>query len=774
MLVHLVLLQIFCIFSLAVASPSNATTASTKPGCQSRCGNLEIPYPFGIGSNCSLDANFDINCNTSFNPPKPYLVDPGPSIYKYYSSYEVVNISETQIYLKNAEAQLSVACNGMGFDNKTENYTMSMEFFLSPYTLSNANQVTSLGCDDLAMVRTDSSNDSDGGVACASYCTNFSDPVVGSCPGRGCCRTSITKGTYVGVKLSDMHSYWGRDSRLFRCSFAFVGMIGDGDDKFNFNLSHLDDSTTFLNNNKKFMSMPLVLDWGIARYLNCTEVQNSTNFACQKNSDCIDLYQKSVKYSGGYQCRCKKGYEGNPYLRCQDINECMTNHECISYGTCTNTLGSYQCSCPSGYRGDGKRNGFGCFPTSVSHDKLALGVGLSAGMGLLVLLSTCFSLYKFEKKRKSKKSKEKFFKRNGGLLLRQQITTDEGILKKTQLFSFKELEKATDHFNKSRILGEGGQGMVYKGMLSDGKIVAIKKSKVVDENQVEQFINEIVMLSQVIHRNVVKLLGYCLETEVPLLVYEFICNGTLYDHIRDKSDEFPLSWNMRLKIAGEVSEALAYLHSATSIPIYHRDIKSTNILLDEKYVAKVSDFGTSRSIAADHTHLTTLVKGTFGYLDPEYFQSSQFTEKSDVYSFGVVLVELLTGQRPTSSAKTGEERSLATRFLLCMEADNLETILDGQVLEQGKREELIAVAKLAQRCLNLNGKNRPFMKEVAIELEIIKLSQMHLTASDTKYQDLQLRKSKAILASDDDYRWTSTSDNIIPLSDVQPLMIHTV
>ncbi|KAL2482335.1 Wall-associated receptor kinase-like 9 [Forsythia ovata] len=394
-------------------------------------------------------------------------------------------------------------------------------------------------------------------------------------------------------------------------------------------------------------------------------------------------------------------------------------------------------------------------------------------MGLLLLSSTCFWLYKFHKKRKDKKRKEKFFKQNGGLLLQQQILTDQGILEKTLLFTVKELEKATDNFNESRILGQGGQGTVYKGMLSEGKIVAIKKSKLVDENQVEQFINEVVMLSQIIHRNVVKLLGCCLETEVPLLVYEFIFNGTLFDHIHDKNNEFPLSWNMRLKIAVEVAEALAYLHSATSFPIYHRDVKSTNILLDEKYVAKVSDFGISRSIAVDHTHLTTLVKGTFGYLDPEYFQSSQFTEKSDVYSFGVVLAELLTGQRPISSAKAGEERSLATRFLLCIEAEHSEKILDPQVLEQGKREELTIVAKLAQRCLNLNGKKRPTMKEVAMELEIVRMTQTHSTARETKYQGVELRKSKAILISDDNYTWTSTSDNITQSSS-HPLKIHTV
>ncbi|KAL2456703.1 Wall-associated receptor kinase-like 2 [Forsythia ovata] len=345
-----------------------------------------------------------------------------------------------------------------------------------------------------------------------------------------------------------------------------------------------------------------------------------------------------------------------------------------------------------------------------------------------------------------------------------------------QLFTVKELEKATDNFNQSRILGQGGQGTVYKGMLSEGKIVAIKKSKLIDENQVKQFINEVVMLSQIIHRNVVKLLGCCLETEVPLLVYEFIFNGTLFDHIQDKTDEFPLSWNMRLRIAVEVAEALAYLHSATSFPIYHRDVKSTNILLDERYVVKVSDFGISRSIAVDHTHLTTLVKGTFGYLDPEYFQSSRFTEKSDVYSFGVVLVELLTGQKPISSdAETEEDIGLAMRFLLCMEAENLEKILDPQVLEQGKREELTTVAKLAQKCLNLNGKKRPTMKEVAMELEIVRMSQKHSTTSETKYQDVQLRKSKAILISDDNYTWTSTSGNIMQSSsDAHPLKIHTV
>jgi serine/threonine protein kinase len=267
----------------------------------------------------------------------------------------------------------------------------------------------------------------------------------------------------------------------------------------------------------------------------------------------------------------------------------------------------------------------------------------------LSLLMGIWWLYKLVKKWKKIELKKKFFKRNGGLLLQQELRAAEGWVQKTKIYSSKELEVATDRFNVNRILGQGGQGTVYKGMLADGRIVAVKKSMVVDEGKLEEFINEVVVLSQINHRNVVKLLGCCLETEVPLLVYEFIPNGNLYKYIHDQNEDFLLSWEMRLRIAIEVAGALSYLHSATSIPIYHRDIKSTNILLDEKYRAKVSDFGSSRSISIDQTHLTTLVQGTFGYLDPEYFQSSQFTEKSDVYSFGVVLVELISGQKPIFS-----------------------------------------------------------------------------------------------------------------------------
>ncbi|KAK2998187.1 hypothetical protein RJ639_023986 [Escallonia herrerae] len=281
------------------------------------------------------------------------------------------------------------------------------------------------------------------------------------------------------------------------------------------------------------------------------------------------------------------------------------------------------------------------------------------------------------RRRRKRQLKKKFFKRNGGLILQQQLSSgEEGNVEKTKVFTSKALEKATDNFNQNRVLGQGGQGTVYKGMLPDGRIVAIKKSKIEDdEGKVEHFINEVVILSRISHQNVVKLCGCCLETKVPLLVYEFIPNGTLFEFIHGQNDELPLScWDMRLRIATEVAGALSYVHSDAAIPIYHRDIKSTNILLDEKYRSKVADFGTSRSIFVDQTHLTTRVLGTWGYLDPECFQSSQFTDKSDVYSFGVVLIELLTGQKPISSTKSEEARSLATQFILAMKETSCELV----------------------------------------------------------------------------------------------------
>ena len=346
-------------------------------------------------------------------------------------------------------------------------------------------------------------------------------------------------------------------------------------------------------------------------------------------------------------------------------------------------------------------------------------------VGPLVLLVGGSWIYWGLKKRRLIKLKEKFFQQNGGLLLQEKLSNHQGSVETAKIYSAEELEKATNNYDENRVLGQGSYGTVYRGILPNNKVVAIKKSKIGSQSQVEQFINEITVLTQVIHRNVVKLLGCCLETEVPLLVYEFITNGTLFDHIHDKGQSFLLSWEKRLKIATETAGALAYLHSATSVPIIHRDVKTANILLDDNFTAKVSDFGASRIIPLDQTELSTLVQRTFGYLDPEYFHTSQLTEKSDVYSFGVVLAELLTGKMALSFDGPESDKNLAMYFVSAVKGDHLLQILEDHIVEEGNIKQIKEAANLAKRCLNVRGEDRPSMKEVAMELEGLVIMEKH-------------------------------------------------
>ncbi|XP_051151445.1 wall-associated receptor kinase-like 8 [Andrographis paniculata] len=692
-----------------------------KPGCPNKCGNLKVPYPFGIGveAGCSINPSFDISCNTSFNPPKAFLGA---------DQFEVLSISNTKIHIRN---RLAWNC----YDEKgspTQEVAFQMNLYETPFSISSDNKLTAVGCDDVSLLSSDNmlAEGSDYFTSsCVAICSKTQDLNNGSCSGIGCCQSSIPKGLqHVSSTMTILTDR--SDIQHFNpCGYSFLAE----ENSYFFQVNDISDSSFV---ERIVDTVPIALNWEIGNET-CKQIQKTGKTVCKEQSICVD----SGTTLGGYRCNCSQGYQGNPYLSqgCQDIDECEF-HPCHSVALCTNLQGLYNCSCPRNYFGDGTKHGTGCIFVPPERNT-ALYAGLFTGLGLFILLITGFWLYKILKKRSVKQQKQNFFKRNGGLLLNQQISAHDSILEKLKIFTCKELEKATDRFNESRILGSGGQGTVYKGMLSDGRIVAVKKSKQVDEHQQVEFINEVVILSQINHRNVVKLLGCCMETEVPLLVYEFIPNGTLSDLIHDDSTGFPLSWDLRLRIAVEVADALTYLHYSTSIPIYHRDLKSNNILLDEKYRAKLSDFGISRSVATDRTHLTTMVKGTFGYLDPEYFQTGKFTEKSDVYSFGVILVELLTRQRPISTSKTEEQRSLATRFLTSIEDGQVKSILDSEIIAQGIRDDHFAVANLAQKCLNLNGKKRPTIRQVAMELQSIKTcdnsSYIESNNQDTSYVETE-------------------------------------
>uniref|UniRef100_A0A453CHT1 Protein kinase domain-containing protein n=2 Tax=Aegilops tauschii TaxID=37682 RepID=A0A453CHT1_AEGTS len=255
--------------------------------------------------------------------------------------------------------------------------------------------------------------------------------------------------------------------------------------------------------------------------------------------------------------------------------------------------------------------------------------------------------------------------------------------------------------------------------------VAIKRCAVVDERQKREFGQEMLILSQINHKHVVKLLGCCLEVEVPILVYEFVLNDTLFELIHGKNQALQISFSTLLRIAHEAAEGLSFLHSFASPPIIHGDVKTSNILLDDNYMAKVSDFGASILAPSDKEQFITMVKGTCGYLDPEYMQTCQLTDKSDVYSFGVILLEILTGQLPLKLEGSEKQRSLALIFLSAMKENNLNDVLVSHVKVQESKELLAGLADLAKKCLDMCGDNRPSMKEVADELNRLRKLSLH-------------------------------------------------
>ncbi|CAL1379627.1 unnamed protein product [Linum trigynum] len=286
-------------------------------------------------------------------------------------------------------------------------------------------------------------------------------------------------------------------------------------------------------------------------------------------------------------------------------------------------------------------------------------------------------------------------------------------------FTIDQIYRASNSFSPSFKIGQGGFGTVYKGKLDDGTLVAIKRAKksVYDKHLGTEFVSEVRTLAQIEHLNLVKLFGYLEHGDEKILLVEYVPNGTLREHL-DCTHASVLDLSVRLDIAIDVAHAVTYLHMYTDHPIIHRDIKSSNILLTDNFRAKVADFGFAR-LAADSesgaTHVSTQVKGTAGYLDPEYLQTYQLTEKSDVYSFGVLLVELVSARRPIEPKREPKER-ITTRWAMKKFSDgSASSILDPK-LEHNDANHLVLekILELALlQCLAPRRQNRPSMRKCA-------------------------------------------------------------
>ncbi|XP_065015501.1 wall-associated receptor kinase 5-like [Musa acuminata AAA Group] len=690
--------------SAVAAAALNGTATMSKPGCPDKCGEVDIPYPFGIGTNCSMQG-YDITCGGTADNPRAFIST---------GNIEIVRISLVDHELT-ARIYMAKWCYDRAFHANT-----SVDL---PYLFSaTRNKFTVVGCATLAYIGGQNDDTHSYASGCISICHEESSVSEGpNCDGLGCCQTSIPTEFNVFNTYFDFNFDKTNVQSFSPCSYAFLA----DQDWFQFDKSKLSEDFGKNNNDQS----PAVMDWAIRSPSSCPDAQaQPETYACRGgNTTCLNSTN-----GDGYRCMCSDGFTGNPYLvdGCQDIDECQLPQLYPCYGVCTNTPGGYNCTCPPGTLGNASEYNCTEIPSKFpAPARLAVGFSaLFVAVALMLILAThmtvragcsaiivalgalisCVTIA--IQKSKHKREREMFFRKNGGFKLYEEILSKR--VDTIQVFTEEELQRATDNFDDKRIIGCGGYGLVYRGILDDHRIVAIKKSKKVDERQKDEFINEIIVLSQVNHRHIVRLLGCCLELDVPMLVYEYISNGSLFDVLHHDRSASRLSLQARLTIAEQTAEALAYLHSGTSRSITHGDVKSHNILLGTDLSAKVSDFGASHLVPVDEDEFIMFVQGTLGYLDPECMQTHRLTDRSDVYSFGVVLLELITGKKAIYTDAAGEKRSLATSFLAKVKEQRLKDILDDKMVEEGGEQLLGEVAAIAKECLSVKGEERPSMKEV--------------------------------------------------------------
>uniref|UniRef100_A0A0D9WJE7 non-specific serine/threonine protein kinase n=1 Tax=Leersia perrieri TaxID=77586 RepID=A0A0D9WJE7_9ORYZ len=428
-----------------------------------------------------------------------------------------------------------------------------------------------------------------------------------------------------------------------------------------------------------------------------------------ENSSLVDVIR------GGFTVRWKAGIGW-----CSDCQ--------ASGGRCgvnsTFPVDDHTCYCPDG-QAIGSCPSLGRSGPKISRKRAIVIATSTAACVLFLLLVVVFFLYIRKRRQYKMSSSSRLLKytTSGGTPRSNNGSSGHSTMEsgsfhylQTHHFAYEELEEATDGFSDARELGDGGFGTVYKGELRDGRVVAVKRLYNNSCRRVEQFVNEAAILSRLRHPNLVLFYG-CTSSRSRelLLVYEYVPNGTVADHLHGgRATERALTWPLRLDIAVEAAAALAYLH-AVEPPIVHRDIKTNNILLDANFHVKVADFGLSRLFPRDATHVSTAPQGTPGYVDPEYHQCYQLTDKSDVYSFGVVLAELISSKPAVDVTRDRDEINLAGMAINKIQRCQVDQLVDhelGYDSDQATKKMMTMVAELAFRCLQHNGEMRPPIKEV--------------------------------------------------------------
>ncbi|MCO5571537.1 hypothetical protein L7F22_025280 [Adiantum nelumboides] len=710
----LALLSIFICFvgcspvlrHLQQSSPCNYTSEV--------CDNLSIPYPFGMSDKCGLP-EYRISCKRNASYGDGYLP---------FLQIGTANTSELQVleFLTNTLIVNSTHLKAMPASedcSSTDVFGHAVLELLNggPFILSQNNWFVVVGCNSAGDCTANTFQNESVTISCTNSCYN--QEVMPFCNFYACCINPIPPRS------------WRLDFQGRGISYAdFPGLCGFS--------TVLSPSTYTIPLNKRGFFAEghygLSLSWALQLLddgQNCSTAKQRTDYACSDMAECI--YDE---YLHGYTCNCTQGYRGDGYkagIGCQDIDECEEElDECEKppLGMCTNTVGSYMCNCTEGGGGSGLP---GSCPMINHSTNVLLPALLGCLAGAVILAVVLAFIWTSRRAYMKRRERQENFQRSGG----DQLGSF--------LFSERELLNATNGFSSDHVIGEGGFGKVYWGKLSTehGTIkVAIKraKPKVVEEQvaQMQSFVKEIILLSKTVHKNVVRLLGCCVETSVPLLVFEFVERGTLQDYLKPQGRDSSLIlqggkagsgcnslWAWRMHIAVETAEALSYLHNKSE-PIFHLDMKSANILIDKQYSPKVADFGLSCFLTTDATHLTNaLVAGTFGYVDPEYYHSLRITDKSDVYSFGVVLLELISSWPAACSAALLAHHfrtAVNMREEIDKHAKQLPSFIDSRLeFDADVLASINGVAEVAHCCVSLRGSDRPSMQEVVHQLKKVQL-----------------------------------------------------